>query len=121
MNVLGLGDEFDFLVAGQTIVVQHVFEFDEFMTVNDQQFVFVELDFPWHFRIQNSDTGAAISQQQIFKFVKTAFENGEIDIFAIQVLVLARLIVAGLKHDIDFVSQRFNQIQKQFHQDFTAC
>ena len=44
MNVLGLGNELDVFTARQTVVVENVFKVHQFVTVENQQFVFVELN-----------------------------------------------------------------------------
>ena len=82
-------------------------ELVEVLAVDDQQLVLVELHFQGNARVQHGDARAAVIQQQVFEVAQRAFQHGQVDVFAIQVVVAALLaVVAGFEHHVDFVSQR---------------
>src|ERR1700686_667915 len=102
MNVLGLGDKFHLIVAGQTPGGQHLFVFAQVVPVNNQQLVLVELNFLGGVRVENGNACATVIDQQVLVVPEDAFQHRHVDVLAVQVEVAAPMpIVARFQNHVD--------------------
>ena len=115
--MFGFGDEPQVFVVVDARRLPGSGEFVEILPVDDQQFVLVELHFQGNARVENGDAGAAVVQQQVFELAQGAFEHGQVDVFAVQIVVSALLaVVAGFEHHVDLIAQRIEQLEEQIEQ-----
>ena len=113
MNVFRLGDEADFIVAFHFVIAQYIFERPQLLAVNDQQFVFVELYFLRHVGIQHGNSRAAVVHQQVLVIPEDAFQNGHVDMLAVEVgMALVAMLVARFEDDVDGETERIEQIHE---------
>ena len=74
--------------------------------------MFVELHFQRNPRVEDRDAGAAVVEQQVFEVVQDAFQDRQVDVFAIQVFVAAVAFVAGFEDHVDHRPERIQQIEE---------
>ena len=107
MHVLSFRDESHVLDTLNTVASKHFFELSVVLTVDDDQFVFVQLNFHRTLWIKNRDAAAAVVQQQIFEVVQHALQHRHVDGFAIQVFVRHRTtVVACFQNNVGLFAKR---------------
>src|SRR5438132_1715712 len=102
MEVFPFGDELHGIVARQTGLFQDGFKGLEIVGVDDQQLVFVELDFHRAVDADDGHARATVVEEQIFIIIKMAGEHWQIDALAIEIVMSAALaLMAGFEDHIN--------------------
>jgi hypothetical protein len=113
------GDEGKVVVTRNVALKKNPLEGFEVLGVDDEEFVFIELDFAGVLAGQGGDSGTAIVGQQVLEIAEMTHEDGQIDVFAEEVLMrMAVGVMAGFENDVNHRAQGLEKLQEDIEEVF---
>src|SRR5262249_342492 len=113
VQMFAFGDKLQCVVALDACLSQDLLERLQITGVDDQQFVLVKLNFHRLIGRDNSETGAAIVQEEVLEVVDVAEQHHAVNLLAHQVAMFAAgRVVAALQNDIDHLAEWAKQVEK---------
>jgi len=121
MQVFAFGDELHVVLAGNAMVLENPDKRPHVGGVDDEQFMFVELDFHRAVGGKGGQAGATVVKDKVLEIATVAFEDRQIDLFTEQIAMFGTIgFVAGFQDDIDDFTQGIEEVEENVEKVFAG-
>lgn len=114
--MLRFGDEFYLFPALNAMLLKYRFERTESISIDDEQLMFIELDFQRDSGFEDGNACVPVITQKIFVLPEHALKDWEVDMLSVEIGMMGVLSMACFEYDVDHCAQRVHEIHEDFKQ-----